>query len=1114
MNTDNGALSFDAYINNTDFKRQIDEMNARIKGLSDSTVRETKKMDGAFSGMGKTLLALGGTAVLGGFARQLVTVRGEFQKLDVAFTTMLGSKEKSDALMAQIVDTAAKTPFTLTEVANGAKQLLAYQVAAEKVNETVIRLGNISAGVGVPLGQLVAVYGQVKAKGKLQGDDMKQFMNAGIPIIEELAKVTGKADDQIQQLVTDGKIGFAEVQKVIENLTDKGGMFFNLMEKQSKTLSGQISNLQDAWDRMLNKIGQGNDGLISGVIGGATFAVENYQEILDIIIPLIAAYGTYRAALLVTVAAQKAALAFTMAKEYIAMAKALGMATANQMMFNKAALANPYALAAAAVVGLSVAIYKMSNTLSIAEEAQKRLNDAMEKAKSDVDEEKGKLESLTKIINNENISRDLRNQKLKELIALNPKMLDGLTLENLKTKEGTDLLNDYIKVRERQIKTDALKVQLDDSIKRKQDAEAGKENLSWWDKAKAGFVGSLKGFNNPYATKEHQEGLMAVSSAKNNLEVVKAEVDLQRKIMAQLEALSMEGQSGKGGEETKLTVAEQIQDIKKRLVDAKKTLGDYRLASSVATPEDIETQENVIKDLEKQLGLLTGIKKSKKEVNTQRDSQPISAITPITSANISTPKLATPTSKDILASYYSGSLSSDMTKLFGDLDNLTIREMLRIKKHIEDNFQNLNLTPDELEALRSRIDEATEEIGKRNPFAALNEALKEYKKDESNVNLKKVFAGLAPSIDLVRGSFDAVIGGIESMGIAMDEGTKEMLQDISSIMQGASTLAMGIATGNPLAIIQGSISLISSGINLITGAHDRKIERSIARHKKNIDDLKESYDDLERAIDKALGGDQYNMQKSQIENLKKQQQEYSEMIQAERDKKKTDSGKIDEYQDQIKQASDAIEDILTSMREDILQTTVSDAAGELGNAIIDAFAAGENAAEAWGKKVDDIVGNVIRKMLIEKLVEQPVGQIINRYMSQWVDDSGNFLGFDAVMNTAMQMGQELSALGPGLSTVLDNLPDDIKKYLFGDSANNDATLTGQIKGVSEETASLLSGYINAIRINQIESLNITRSQLLALDQISANTSHLVQMREVVDQLKALNRVWSTRSQGF
>ena len=150
MDTDNGALSFDAYINNTDFKRQIDEMNARIKGLSDSAVKETKKMDDAFGGMGKTLLMLGGTAALGGLGRQLINVRGEFQKLDVAFTTMLRSKEKSDALMAQIVDTAAKTPFTLQEVAQGAKQLLAYQVAADKVNETVIRLGNISAGVGVP----------------------------------------------------------------------------------------------------------------------------------------------------------------------------------------------------------------------------------------------------------------------------------------------------------------------------------------------------------------------------------------------------------------------------------------------------------------------------------------------------------------------------------------------------------------------------------------------------------------------------------------------------------------------------------------------------------------------------------------------------------------------------------------------------------------------------------------------------------------------------------------------------------------------------------------------------------------------------------------------------
>jgi len=216
MNTDNGALKYDVRFKLDDLQRQIGYVKSQISGMSGHIASEGDKMDQTFKKLGAAAAAYFSFEMMKGFTSQLVRVRGEFQQLDVAFTTMLGSKAKADTLMAQIVDTAAKTPFTLTEVAGGAKQLLAYQVAAEDVNETVIRLGNISAGVSVPLGRLILAYGQVKAKGRLMGDDMRQFTEAGIPIIHELAKVMGVADAEISKMVETGKIGFPEVQKVIQ----------------------------------------------------------------------------------------------------------------------------------------------------------------------------------------------------------------------------------------------------------------------------------------------------------------------------------------------------------------------------------------------------------------------------------------------------------------------------------------------------------------------------------------------------------------------------------------------------------------------------------------------------------------------------------------------------------------------------------------------------------------------------------------------------------------------------------------------------------------------------------------------------------------------------------
>jgi hypothetical protein len=358
-----------------------------------------------------------------------------------------------------------------------------------------------------------------------------------------------------------------------------------------------------------------------------------------------------------------------------------------------------------------------------------------------------------------------------------------------------------------------------------------------------------------------------------------------------------------------------------------------------------------------------------------------------------------------------------------------------------------------------------------------------------------------------------VVGSLDKLGIKADEQTQEVLASVSGMLGGASDLAMGIATGNPLQIIQGSIDLIINGINLIGGAKGRQLDRTIKEHEANVRRLEKAYQDLERAVDKALGNARYDSQKQLIDNLKRQREEYEAMIRAESGKKKADEGKLDEYRDALKDSQRQIEDIVNGIREEILGMSAESAANELGNALIDAFAAGENAAEAWGKKVDDIVGNVIRKMLIQKLVEEPVGNIINKYMAKWVDKDGNFLGFDAIMNSATAMGNELSGLGAGLSEALNMLPDEIKKYFTGGD-DPASTLTGALKGMSEDTASLMSGYINAIRINQIEGISMMRSQLLTLQQISSNTSHNVNLPEILSVLKTIANGDSLRSSGL
>jgi tape measure domain-containing protein len=264
MNNNDGALSFDAYIKDTDFKRQLDEMQARIVGFSDKAVSETDKMDSAFRKLGAAVGTYLSFQALKDFGQEIINVRGDFQQLEIAFTTMLGSKQKANELMAQLTKTAATTPFDLQGIASGAKQLLAYGTEAKDVNDTLVRLGNIASGLSIPLSDMVYLYGTTQTQGRLYTQDLNQFLGRGIPLVKELAKQFGVSEDQVKGLVTEGKVGFPQVQKAIVDLTSKGGMFYNLMEEQSKSLKGQISNLGDAWDGMLNQIGKSNEGFISG----------------------------------------------------------------------------------------------------------------------------------------------------------------------------------------------------------------------------------------------------------------------------------------------------------------------------------------------------------------------------------------------------------------------------------------------------------------------------------------------------------------------------------------------------------------------------------------------------------------------------------------------------------------------------------------------------------------------------------------------------------------------------------------------------------------------------------------------------------------------------------
>ena len=416
------GLHFDITGDNSNFLRKLEEARNGVRNTSrqiEESGLSIEKIFGRLTTAAATFgISLGAQQLISDIAR----VRGEFQQLEVAFQTMLGNKEQADTLMSQLVRTAAITPFNLQDVANGAKQLLAYGTEAKDVNDTLVRLGDIAAGLSIPLNDLVWLYGTTMTQGRLFTQDLRQFMGRGIPLADELAKQFGVTKDKVGELVTAGKVGFPEVQKAIESMTNEGGKFGGLMEAQSKTITGQISNIEDAIDTMFNKIGKQNEGVINKTLSGMSYLVENYEKVGRLLTGLVATYGSYRVAVMTVTAIQSlqtsgiAALTVAERAHY----GWLVLQTTAQKALNAVMLTNPYVLLATAVVGLGAAMWALSDSTTSAERALDSYNKKIEKLDTDEEDRKRTLEGLVSTINSEVEAETTKLKALKDIEELYP----------------------------------------------------------------------------------------------------------------------------------------------------------------------------------------------------------------------------------------------------------------------------------------------------------------------------------------------------------------------------------------------------------------------------------------------------------------------------------------------------------------------------------------------------------------------------------------------------------------------------------------------------------------------------------------------------------------------
>lgn len=441
-------------------------------------------------------------------------------------------------------------------------------------------------------------------------------------------------------------------------------------------------------------------------------------------------------------------------------------------------------------------------------------------------------------------------------------------------------------------------------------------------------------------------------------------------------------------------------------------------------------------------------------------------------------------------------------QLFGNLDDLTTAQIQALIDKIEAQKAQLGveLNPQDLDVVLSKLREAKDEIQTRNPFKALSTALKDYKKDASKANLSEVFKGVGATADLVKGSFDAVTGAIEKMGGSMDDETQAILGDVGGIVDGIGQMAQGYATMNPAQMIQGAVGMLTSVFDLFN-SRDRKAERAIKKHAAAVEELERAYKALEHAVDKALGESVYDNQKALINNMREQRAHLRAMWEAEESKKKTDSGKVNQYKEQYEELGRQIEDTIAEITESVTQTSAKDLATQLSDAIAEAYSDGFNSDKvksAIEKVTNQVLGNAVKNALKKQFLEQQLQNAVKQLQRDMGFDDEGGGSFDGLTPEEQQRFKDrVNSIAQGYAEAL-KLYEDLFKDL-DDNGDPTTSLSGAIKGASQESIDLLAGQTNAVRVNQVQEIEILRQQLIHLANIdgklSVSNRHLEQIEK-------------------
>mgnify|MGYP005869320579 CR=1 FL=1 len=1270
MNNDGGRLNYGVGLDNSQLRVGASESRRLLQGIGQTAVDEGARMDDSFKKIGKTVAGVFAVSQIKDFITHVATVRGEFQQLEIAFKTMLGSAGQADALMSQLIKTAAITPFGMTDIAQAAKQLIAYGVAADEVNDTLIRLGDIAAGLSIPINDLAYLYGTTMVQGRLYTQDLNQFLGRGIPLMEELAKQFGVAENQVKQLVEDGKVGFPEVQKAIENLTNEGSKFGGLMEAQSKTITGQISNIEDAIDTMFNEIGKQNDGVINTSLSLVSTLVENWETVGNILLTVIATYGSYKAAVIAVAAAHKLMNIWGTVRAFLSLTTSIRSAKDAMLLFNMAVKANPIGLVLSVLATAVTAFLAFRKSSDEAADALKKEREEAEEFNKKVGESAGKAISTYKRLQDEYKNCKSAHEKREWIKESQAKFKElGIAVNSVNDAENifvknTSLMMQAFKKRAEaaawQSKIDeeyAKRIERQMTLENQMDkiqtgskvpgyshtTQGGNEYVDRsgeWVYTEAGAKKAREAFKQTIASdpvlneideriNKYSEKMTAVSSdfqklfeqAGTTTKTKQEKEEDEKQAKEQQKIADETAQRTAKIKEYSTKVSEAISqaeiDIRQAQINEledgyEKTVQQVQLNYDRLILENTKRAQKMLEDLKdkkvlewlnqnpkatkeqeveyraslnlttadlslEQQSMLKSYEKVAQEIKVKGNKQALDdMLQDVLTYEQQRTEIAEEYAKKRESLYETDKdgnkkLRQDVTQ--GNVDELnrseqeayqsideqfaqreavyqawcdkiadmTLEQLKQVLQQAEQELAELEKnggSSDKIAVARAKVSTAKKNVEKaqaKSDVSPNKRSIKEWEDlHKTLLECERQFESIGDTVGGVAGEIISTAGSITTASLSMINGIMQLVNMSTTGIQGTATAASkAISTVEKasviLTIISAAMQIAMQIVNLfnsddkkqeeIEALQDRidqlqweldnadvvrlqensgkaveRVRRALAetykellKNKITVNDvagawrllfsnvsnnsellqktaekLATAYANIAYTADKALGGEKYSNAQEQLKNLAQQQLLIQEQIRNEEDKKKTDHGKISDWERQIEELGQQAVSVINEMVEDIIGGSSSDIANELADAFFEAFQAGEDYAEAWGDKVKDIVADVMKRMLVSKFLEEPLGQIFDKYKAKWFKD-GQFVGLDAVINSMSGFAADLNAVGADFAKIWEALPDNVKSMF---EVTADATREASEKGIataSQESVDELSGRATAIQ---------------------------------------------------